>query len=106
MHYVVFPKFLGARQFFASLVYNLYTLGLGPVLLIYLLLTYQKKNEMNFPSLFGSVTMLKWGFGVLFLQCGIAVYMRCTCFYLLLFGASLQPQPPSPTKIEIIIIIM
>ena len=28
---------------FACLVYNLYTLGLGPVLLIYLLLAYKKK---------------------------------------------------------------
>ena len=46
VHLVVllFPSFWVVGSLFASLVHNLYTLGLVPVLLIYMLLAYQKNK--------------------------------------------------------------
>ena len=51
MHHVVFSSFWMVDSLFAFLVYNLYTLWLGPVLIIYLLILPTKKKQY-FPSFF------------------------------------------------------
>ena len=51
MHHVVFSSFWVVDSLFAFLVYNLYTLWLGPVLIIYLLILPTKK-KLYFPSFF------------------------------------------------------